>query len=101
MHGSSQATVFGFLGTVIIDIMMDFAGNLPLQPILSGDTHTARRAPQKPTEWSRVGFGRWSTPSATQDGVCPIPEVFRYERFMFAFVYLARIAEVSVVKGIL
>ncbi|MEK7144917.1 MAG: hypothetical protein AAB794_03640 [Patescibacteria group bacterium] len=81
--------------------MMDLAGNLPLQPILSGDTHIARCAPQKPAEWPRVGFGGWPTPSTAQDGVRPVPKVFRNERFVLALVYLAGVAKVSVIKRIL
>ena len=80
---------------------MDFTGNLSLQPVLSGNTHIAGFAPQKPTEWPWVGFGGWSTPSATQDGVCSVPKVFRYERLVLAFVYLAGVAKVSVIEGIL
>lgn len=59
---------------------MDFAGHLPLQPILSGDTHIARRAPQKPAKWSRVGLDGCSTPPPIEyvglapDGAMDVPK---------------------------
>ena len=88
-------------GATVINVVVDVAGLLVLLLRLGGNAHTALATPQEAAVRAWVVLNVRHTPSASQDGVRPIVQVFRYDRLMLALVYLSAITKVPVIKRIL
>ncbi|HMS32125.1 MAG TPA: hypothetical protein PKA29_02500 [Candidatus Saccharibacteria bacterium] len=93
--------VFALFRAVVIDIVVGIAVFLPFSACFARNHQTARTTAQQTTKdlWVVVFAFAWAT-THSQDRLDLVKELFAHNRYMFALVQLAYIAEVSIVERV-